>query len=244
MESSVGRDGWQVAVQGNALGITEERQRLRYGAVPDAPAIDLSDYRVQVARGPARLALGNVSTGAHRYLLNGFASRGLTGGLRLGRAAAVEAGVGNGTGVVGWSNLLGLARPEHRMASLTLALELMPDRPGGAHVDVAGFNGSVLPRSSFNQGAVTDAEESRGLGLQFSLSDASQRIRLAGGFSRSSFVNPADPFLARDTTIVAVRSTTRSARFAELSSQILRGVTLGRSLVASLAATAGSTKLA
>lgn len=239
LEGTFTRDGWQVTTQGNALGVTKETQRLRWGELQgDAPAVDLSDYRVQLARGPVQLALGNLAVGSHRYLVNSFASRGVSSGIRLGRVAAIEAGVVNGTGVVGWSNPLGLGRPAHRMSSLALSLEMLPNRPGAVHVDVSGFDGSVLPIASFNQGAVTDAEESRGLGVQVAVSDASQRVRFAGGFSRSRFDNPGDPLLAGDAVIVAVRPTTRSARYGELAFQVLRGIALTPSLPASLAVAA------
>ena len=239
VESTVGRSGWQLTAQANALGVTEETQRLRFGELRlDAPPVDLSDYRVQLVRGPAQLSLGNLTIGNHRYLLNGFGSRGAGAHVQLGRVAALDGAMVNGTSVVGWGNPLGLARPQHRMSSATLGLELMPRRPGALHLDFSGFDGSVLPYASFNQGAATDAETSRGLGAQFAVSDATQRIRLAGGFAQSRFRNPNDPLLNGDTTVVAVRPTTRNARFGQLDLQILRGIRVAPAWPLSVSASA------
>lgn len=187
------RGGWQLTTQANALGVTQEAQRLRWADMQsDAPAIDLSDYRLQLERGRARLTMGNVATGANRFLLSGFGSRGLSAAVGIGSVATVDASLVNGTNVVGWTNLLGLSRSAHRIGTASLSLELKPSRPGAIHVDFSGLDASVLPLTSFNQGAATDAEESRGFGVQVAMSDARQRIRFSGGMSRSRFMNPAD----------------------------------------------------
>jgi hypothetical protein len=236
---ALGRSGWQLTTQANVLGVTEETQRLRFGELQlEAPAVDLSDYRVQLTRGPAQLSLGNLSVGSHRFLLNGFSSRGVSGRLQAGRVATLDAAMLNGTSVVGWGNPFGLAQPEHRMSSVVLGLELIPERPGGLHIDLNGFDGSVLPLASFNQGAATDAETSRGMGAQFAISDAGQRVRITGGIAQSRFRNPADPLLEFDTTVVAVQPTTRTARFAQMDLQILRGLALLRSFPLSVATAA------
>lgn len=238
IENSVAHRGWELQAQGNVVGVTQESQRLRWAARQiDAPALDLADYRVQVARGGVRLALGNVTAGANRHLINGFGSRGLSAGVRLGPVASFDAAVVNGSNVVGWSNPLGLARSDHRIALGTLSLELLPNRPGGLHVDVSGLDGSLLPETGFTQGAATDAEESRGFGFQVMASDARQRVRFSGGIARSRFVNPGDPLLFGDTAVVAVQPTTRSARYGELGLQLLQDLKLGGTTAASLAAT-------
>ncbi len=235
LETSAARGGWRIEATGNALGVTEASQRLRFAERQDgAPAFDLSDYRVQVSRGGAQLALGNVSAGQNRYLIDGFASRGVRGSVPLGPIAQLDAAVLNGTNVVGWNNLLGFTAPDHRMATVRLGLELVPSRPGGVHVDLSGLDGSLLPESGYQQGAATDAEESRGVGVQVALSDARQRIRFTGGIARSRFLNPTDPLLAGDTTIVSVRPTTRTARFGELDLQLLQDVAVTGAIRTSL----------
>jgi hypothetical protein len=150
---------------------------------------------------------------------------------------SVDAAMMNGTSVVGWSNPLGLQHPAHRIGSATLGMELLPRRPGALRIEVSGQNASLLPLSSFNQGAATDAEESRGLGVQVAVSDAAERLRLTGGIARSRFVNPSDPLLSGDTTVVAVRPTTRTARYGELALQLLRSLALTPSVQANLATT-------
>ena len=236
--NTVARDGWEVAFQSNAVGVTDKTQRLRWSERQDrAPSLDLADYRLQLSRGPVRAAVGNVSVGANRYLLSGFGSRGASAAVQLHRAVAIDAAAVNGTNVVGWDNVFGLAESDHRLVSTALNVELIPSRPGAVHMDVTALDGSILPRTGFTQGAVTDAERSRGYGVQVSMSDAAQRLRFAGGVTQSRFRNPADPLLAGDTTIVAVRSEARSARFGELGIQVLRERRLTDSLRVSLAAT-------
>jgi len=237
-ETMVARNGWQVTTQANALGATVEAQRLRWNELnAEAPAVDLSDYRVNLERGRTRLTIGNTSVGNNRYLMNGFSSRGLAAALGIGSIATFDAALMNGTSVVGWSNPFGLQQPSHRIGTTTLALELLPSRAGAFHIDVSGMSGSVLPLTSFNQGAATDAEESRGVGVQLQMSDASQRVRLTAGVARSRFVNPVDPLLSGDTSVVAVRPSTRTARFGEVGVQLLRSLTITPSVRADLSTT-------
>lgn len=233
------RDAWEMTLQSNAVGASEETQRLRYADRQDrAPTLDLADYQLQLRRGPLRAAVGNLSVGANRYLLAGYGSRGVSAGVQLHPAVAIDAAAVNGTNVVGWDNLLGVSDGDHRMLTTGIAVEFVPSRPGAFHVDVQALDGSILPRTGFTQGAVTDAERSRGYGVQLSMSDASQRLRVGAGLSQSRFRNPSDPLLAGDTTVVAARSETRRARFGELGVQILRDLALFGSTRASLGATA------
>ncbi len=224
VENTLARDGWALTAQGNAVGVSLETQRLRWGdRAMAAPAVDLSDYRIEVASGGARMALGNVTAGSNRLLLNGFGSRGLTAGVALGQVVSVDAALVNGSNVVGWSNLTGLGESDHRIAVGTLRLDLAPKRPGGFQVGLTGLDGSVLPATGYAQGAATDAETSRGVGFEMAASDAANRIRFSGGIARSRFVNPGDPLLFGDTAIVAVRPDTRTARFGELGLRVVEG---------------------
>jgi hypothetical protein len=238
LESEIARGGWRVAGSGNALGVTQETQRLRWAAMQSAaPAVDLSDYRLQVTRASGTsLAVGNVSVAGHRYLIDGFGSRGATAALRLGSRAGLDMSMVNGTNVVGWSNLAGLGQPDHRISAATLSLELLPAQPGALHVALSGLDGSVLPITGFNQGAATDAETSRGFGARVTMSDARQRVRFDGGWARSRFVNPADPLLSGETTLVAVKPTARTARYGELALQLVQDRRIVRSVRASLGA--------
>ncbi|MBK7831188.1 MAG: hypothetical protein IPJ56_02255 [Gemmatimonadetes bacterium] len=129
--NTVARDGWEVAFQSNAVGVTDKTQRLRWSERQDrAPSLDLADYRLQLSRGPIRAAVGNLSVGTNRYLLSGFGSRGASAAVQLHRAVAIDAAAVNGTNVVGWDNVFGLAESDHRLVSTGLNVELIPSRPG------------------------------------------------------------------------------------------------------------------
>ena len=231
------RQGWALKSRANAVGVSRDEQRLRFAEQGlEAPAVDLSDYLMELSRGPATLALGHTSFGGHRHLLNGFSSRGLTAGLKLGPAAQLGLAALNGSSPIGWSNPLGLSRSDHRIWSASLGVEMVPARPGALHLDATLMDGSVLPIAGVNQGVVNDAEESRGMGVQLAASDASQRVRLAAGVSRSRFLNPPDPLLSQGTAFVPVLPVSRSARYLEGTVQLLQSRPLGRLLAASLSA--------
>lgn len=233
------RDAWEVAFQSNAVGASERTQRLRYGERQDRAApLELADYQLQVRRGRVRAVAGNLSVGANRFLLAGFGSRGLSAGVQLHPAVSLEASAVNGTNVIGWDNLLGVSDGDHRLLSTALALEFVPSRPGALHLDVQALDGSLLPRTGYTQGAVTDAERSRGVGVQVNMTDPSQRVRLGAGITESRFRNPFDPLVAGDTALVATRSERRRARYGELGVQLLRDVPFLGSTRASLSATA------
>src|SRR5688500_3097080 len=69
------RDGWTVQTQLNTTGVSHREKALRFAQEGDAaPRFDLSDYRIEVERGIARAALGHVSFGGNRHLIDGFGS--------------------------------------------------------------------------------------------------------------------------------------------------------------------------
>jgi len=237
LDGAVARRGWSVTSRAHAVGVTRDEQRLRFAQQGlDAPAVDLADYLVELGRGPATLSLGHTSFGANRYLLNGFSSRGITAGVKLGSAAQLGLAGLEGSTPVGWSNPIGLSRPDHRIWSAALGLEVVPARPGALHLDATVMDGSVLPIAAYTQGVVNDAEESRGVGVQLAATDARQRVRLAAGLSRSRFVNPTDTLLAQGSALVPVRPEARTARYLEGTVQLLQSRPLGRHILASLSA--------
>jgi hypothetical protein len=225
MQTTHARGGWSLRTQSNFVGVSRRQEALRFGIRQDrAPKVDLSDYLVQLERGPASLSLGHVTEGTNRYLINSFASRGLEA--RFGNARAnLSLAALNGSSVVGWSNFTGLDNADHRVQSGTLNLELLPSRPGALHVDATLVSGSLLPQTSFTQGAVVDAEHSAGEGVQISAASPSQRLRFAAGFSRSRFENPAnDRELAGDTSVVPVLPENRGALYVEVGAGLLQNV--------------------
>ncbi|MFN0181062.1 MAG: hypothetical protein ACKVZ0_19825 [Gemmatimonadales bacterium] len=230
--------GYAISGRANLQGVSEETQRLRWNAIGrEAPAVDLSDYRIGTTVGVAELALGAVTLGANRFLLNGFGSRGLQAGFKLSPAVHLGLGLVSGTNVVGWTNLLGMTDSDHRIGLAALGIQLIPSRPGAIQLDVTAVDGSVRPVAGFNQGAATDAETSRGVGFSLAASDLRQRLRFSAGISRSRFSNPADPLLFQDSAIVAVQATTRQARFGELSVRLLDNARITKTIAASVGVT-------
>ena len=222
------RQGWSIATQSNYVGVTRQEQALRFGTErDDAPRFDLADYLVMLrGTGGTQLAIGNVSLGRNRHLVNAFGSRGLT--FTTTRAGAtLTLGSANGSSVVGWNNFFGLDESHHWVNSATLGLELVPSRPGGLHVEVTGLDGSRLPQAGFTRGAVVDAEQSQGGGVEVSATTPLQRARFAGGYTRSSFVNPLrDPQLTGGQTVVPTRRETHGARYLELGLGVLQNAHL------------------
>lgn len=227
-DGALKRGGWSVAWQGALAGASHAPARLRAAQLgPDAPAVDLAAYNVRATRGAIALAAGHVTLGNHRLLAAQFRSRGVTADVAVGRHLTMALASSAGSELVGWSDPLGLSRPQHRVRSATLALEAQPSRPGMLRLELTALDGSLQPVPAFTQEAATDRETSRGFGAQVLASDASQRVRLALGVARSRFVNPSDPLLAGDSSIVAVRQETREARFGEITLDALRGATIG-----------------
>ena len=227
--SAHARGGWTLRSQSNFLGVSRREEALRYAQQQDdAPRLDLSDYVVQFERGRTVFGLGHVTTGSNRHLMNGFASRGVSATVR-GDVASLAVGAVNGSSIVGWDNLSGLDNTEHRVYAAALGLELRPKRPGALHVDATFLDGSLLPQTSFTQGAVVDAERSTGGGVQLSASTPGQRLRAAAGYSRSRFDNPNnDPELDGGLALVSVERETRGAQYAEVNATLLQDTKLGR----------------
>lgn len=238
LQSEHVRSGWTVRTQSNFLGVTNRQEALRFGQRADAaPRFDLSDYLVTVERGRALISAGNLSYGTHRHIISGFEGRGLSTVLRLGSVASLTLAGLSGSRLVGWSNPLGLSQPRHRLLGGTLGLDPFPRRPRLVRLEVSLFKGEVLPQTGFSQGAVIEAEDSRSAGVRLSLSDPSQRIQLEAGYARTRFANPFDPTLAQGATLVPVQPTTRGARYADLTYNILRSLPLTPSLPVNLAVT-------
>ena len=209
------------------VGSSFQNEALRFGELgPKAPNVDLSNYLVQVQHGASNFALGHVSFGAHRHLINNISSRGVTAKLPLGKRADFTASAVNGTSVVGWSNFSGLNRRKHQILSGALGFEFLPARPQGFRIEAAALSGSLLPLNNFSQRSLTDAERSAGGSLRLVASDAQNRFKLDAGFARSRFTNPSDPLLEQGLNLTPARETMRSARFADASLALLRDVKL------------------
>jgi hypothetical protein len=114
---------------------------------------------------------------------------------------------------------------------------LIPREKGGqVRLEASALYGSLKPISGFNQGAITDAERSRGGSLRLSGFNKSQRLRFDGGLALSSFTNPNDPLLQQGLNVVPVRNTTRWSSYLDVGYDVLREVKIGRTKTASLTA--------
>ena len=227
LQTVLERSGWAVRTQSNYIGVSRREEALRFAQKGvDAPRIDLSDYLITIERGPLALRLGDIAFGTHRYLISGLQHRGAATDLALARFAHISLAGLSGSRKVGWSDLLGIQRTQHRILSGNVALELFPSRPGLVHLDAGVVDGSVLPEAGFTQGAINDRETSRGAALRLMMQDPTQRVRLEAGYTRSRFGNPADPLLAQGIEIVRVRPETSSAQYIDLNLNVLRNVAI------------------
>lgn len=228
------RSEFALRSQWDLVGASEQNQALRFGEKgEDASRIDLSNYLVQMQLGKTEISLGHVSHGRQRHLINFFGSRGVMAKTTLGSRIDFSAAAMNGTQIVGWDNFVGLNNSKHRFYSGTLGMEFL-QRPGALRLETSVMDASMLPQNNFNQGVINDAEESRGFGLHLQASDNTQRIRLEGGFARSKFNNPPDPFLAQGEQLVPVQETTRNARYGSLAIGVLQNVSLSPTWQANL----------
>ncbi len=211
----------------NVTAVTFLEEALRFGTLgAGAPRADLAAWGVELQKGWAKVTLGAVSAGTERHLLNAFGSRGIVLRVAPGRVFSLEAGVANGTAIVGWDNVLGVAEAEHRMRFATLGLELVPSRPNGFRVELSWLDGSVQPVPAFTQGAVQSAEKSEGGAARLILSDAGQHLLLDAGFARSRFRAAADPQLEEGLDVRSIPAKTRDARYADLTVSPFAGLSV------------------
>jgi hypothetical protein len=236
--TSLANESGTVEVQSNFLAVTKQTQALRFGAQgTSAPKFDLSDYLIKGANGPLSASVGHVSFGNAKHLMNGIATRGVTGALSIARTAELAIGLLNGSSIVGWDNPLGLANDNHRILGASLKVDAFRSHPGTMVFDAAFMSAEQLPQSGFNDGEINDRERNRGGAIHFSGKTAGDRVTLDAGYTVSRFENPFDPTLSQGAALVPVKPETKAARFADLSFALLRNTPLSRSIKVNLAAT-------
>jgi hypothetical protein len=239
IQGELERGGLGLSARASALGVSFQQEALRFGELgEDAPKVDLSSYLVEGTAGGAKISVGHISRGRHRQLLSEFSSRGVAVSWGLGNLLDVSGALMNGTSIVGWNNLSGLQRSDHRIAEGTLGLDLIPGDPGLIRVEGSFVDASVLPLNNFGGASVNDAEQSRGWALRVQLSDPCRRVRFEGGLARTRFTNPSDPLLAQGEELVAVEPTVRQARYADLSIDLLQHLELAERLPLSFSVSA------
>lgn len=223
-EARLVRGASAVEARFDLVGVGEREAALRFASEGDeAPQLDLSSYRLGFSRRGTEVALGHVTFGASRQLIDGFSSRGLTVSLPIGRRLSVGLGAMNGTAIAGWDNPLGLADQDHRVLAGQLAYELLPDDPGALRLEGTWLDARQLPRSGFAEQELTDREENGGWSVGIAGRLLDQRLRLAAGWGEASSDNPADPLLAQGAELVPVDEETRSARYVDLDWDLVRG---------------------
>lgn len=235
VQAGLTRGPYNAQSQVDLVGASFEQQALRFGEMGEgAPRIDLSSWQAQVDLRKLKVQVGHTSYGSHRYLISSFSSRGLTVAVPIAGRADVSFSAMNGTSIVGWSNFTGLSRKKHRVVSGTVGVELLPDRPGGARVEISALNGSLLPVSNYNQSNLNDAETSRGFGARIMASDNAQRMRLEAGIARSRFNNPTDPLLGQGFSTVTVKADTGIAHYLDFSYQLVKDRRIAEQWMAAL----------
>jgi hypothetical protein len=232
------KENGTVELQSNFLAVTKQVQALRFANQgSSAPKFDLSDYLIKGLNGPLSASVGHVSFGSARHLISGVASRGVTAALSIGKIGELSAGALNGSSIVGWDNPIGLADDTHRIFGASLKVDAVKQRPGALLFDISLLDGSLQPKSGFNEGEVNDREKNRGAAFHFGGKTPGDRLSLDAGYTVSRFENPADPSLSQGLTLVAVRPETKAARFADVSLAIIRNASLSKTTKASLSAT-------
>ena len=230
--------GFDMQNQFQVVGSSFRSEALRFAQRGEsAPKVDLSSYLVSVQMGKARLLAGHVTFGSSRHLINAFGTRGVSLTVPLRSWVDFSLAALNGTSIVGWDNFLGVANRQHQIVSGILGFELIPKRPGGTRVELSILDGSLLPLAGFNQGVITDTEKSRGQSARFIATDKAQRIRIEGGYTRSLFDNPVDPLLTLGQDVVPVRETSRNARYADVTVDILQNRRIGKTNTLNLSVT-------
>lgn len=227
LTTKVSRRGWNFSNQIDIAGMSFRQEALRFGELQEkAPRIDLSSYLVEISKGRFKFNMGHVSFGSNRHLINGFSSRGLSVTVPLGKRNDIGFAAVNGTSIVGYDNIIGFTRKSHSMFGVTFGHEMFEKRPNGLRFELSLLRGSLLPLSAINEGAITDAEKSYGFGLKVIGSTTGQRVRWEAGITRSRFTNPADQLLEQQTTVTEIPNLWRTARYAEISFDLLKDLKL------------------
>ena len=223
LKTEMTRNSFQMQSQYDIVGSSARNETLRFASLGEgAPKVDLANYQAQLQQGSRKFIAGHSTFGAHRHLVNNFASRGLIFTAPLGGRTDLSLVAMNSTNIVGWDNFFGLANRRHRVFGGALGFEVFKTRPGGLRFEVGALDAWFQPRVNFNQGAINDAERSQGLSARALAKDSAERFRLDAGFTRNRFVNAEDPLLDQGASVVPSRQVTRNARYADASFDLIK----------------------
>ncbi len=217
------RSAVEIRSSWNISGSSDVEQALRFAEKGDeAPRIDLSDYLIEVESTSTLIQLGHVSYGTNPLLMDNVANRGITTSWRAGERVDLSFSAQNGQAITGASNLTGLTDfDRNRIAGFGVGVDLLPESAAQFRLELTMLDAKIIAADSFNSGEVSDAQKSRGLGLQLRGSNASGRLRGEFALARSTFSNPADPFLEQDFEVVASQQTTDLSRSLQLDYDVL-----------------------
>ncbi len=223
LKSEMARGSFNMQSQYDIVGSSFRSEALRFADLGErALKVDLSNYVTQLQFGKNKFVSGHTTYGAHRHLVNNFASRGLTLTFPLTGRADFSLAAMNSTSITGFGNFFGLANRRHRTFGGIFGFEVFKDRPGGLRFEAGLLDAWFQPRVNVNQGNINDTERSRGLSARVLLKDKTERVRLDAGFTRSQFVNPEDPLLNQGASVVPSRQVTRNGRYADASFDLLK----------------------
>jgi hypothetical protein len=211
----------------NLLSVSRRNEALSFGTNADAASkLDMQDYRADLVMGAFKMIVGHQSIGAHPLILADKSSRGITGVLRLGERFDVSASAIRATSVIGFDDFVGLQDVDHRIYSLGIGFEVLPETKGMLRTELTLMDGKAEPQSQFNRGQIEDAERSKGVGLKVSTADSESRWRGDVFWARSKYVNPIDQTLAQGSDTVPVRPENRQAYTADFSYLLVKDAKL------------------
>ena len=207
------------------VGTSYQEDALRFQRKgEDAPKVDLSSYEVRLRSEPVNVTVGSLQFGEERHLMNGIGGRGARLDLGEGRVDGSLV-ASSAKQIVGWENLLGFDTSDDRILAASLGLDLL-STPGAVRVEASWMSGRTRPASGFNQGAITDREESDGFSVRLRTNALKGRMRLDAGYAESRFTNPEDDLLSQGRDLVEVHRTRKNARYLDADLDVLRNVPL------------------
>ncbi len=208
----------------NFTGSSVQEQALRFAEKgDDAAKIDLSDYLIEIRKEGATVQMGHVAYGSHQLLMDNVSNRGLTASWRAFKRFDMSLSAQNGQSITGATNLLGFDDYSHnRINGLGLGVDLLNDSESRLRVELTYLDAKITAEDNFNDGSVTDAAMSNGLGLQITGNSASGRLRGNIAYARSTFQNPPDPFLEQDFELLESTETTDSSQSVNIEYDVLQ----------------------
>ncbi|MGH9839160.1 MAG: hypothetical protein ACREEM_10280 [Blastocatellia bacterium] len=234
LKSEMARGAMNVQSQFDIVGSSFRNESLRFADLGErALKVDLSNHLTQLQFGKNKFVSGHTTFGAHRHLVNNFASRGLTLTIPLSGRADFSLAAMNSTSITGFGNFFGLANRRHRMFSGIFGFEVFKSRPGGLRLEAGLLDAWFQPRVNVNQGNINDTERSRGYSARVLARDKIERLRFDAGFTRSRFINPEDPLLNQGASVVPSRQVTRNGRYVDAGFDLLKEFAFAKSVNAS-----------